>query len=607
MSRVFHKVRHPLGKTHLTIRLKGLELDRTIRASFFSIATDVVLTTLKGMLAFVTGSLALAADAIHSLSDLIVSVSVLTGIVLRRFRQEKPLFTVDKGVEEAQITNGNEENDANKGHWIEATIAAIVSLLILYMPVEIISEVRAKDSAELEHAWIGILGTLIIIAIIYFISRYKIIVGRETNSPALEADGYHSRMDMFTSMAVVLSLMGQMIGIQLDPIVAVIIAVLIAIAGLDLFVSSIVSLIKKQDVHELSVWDSFLEKMNQVLENNTDGIFGGESKLSLERIRHKLFNTKTILTSLIASICLYLASGFTVLKPWEAGVKLRFGEVIEAQLSSGLNYHLPYPFESIVRINMEQVQRVEIGFRNASSKSQQVNEEAIMVTGDEGIVDLQMVVHYQYSDTITHWMHVKNLPEMMRGLAESSAREELSIRSSDKVLSQERQDLMEDVRANLNRQVEQLQLGVEVLAVYVNSLHPPQDVVPTFKDVFSAKEDKARFLSEAQAYKNEALPEARGQYAQQIAEAESFALEQRLHAEGDAAKFKLVASSYATAPEITEYRLFIETMESGLSGREKIIADPSVNQGEYRHWLFAPGQAIDELKSKSAQTTRGMK
>jgi membrane protease subunit HflK len=480
-------------------------------------------------------------------------------------------------------------------------IAAVVSLLILYMPVEIITEVQAKESTELVHAWLGVLGTLVVIAIIYFISRYKIIVGRETGSPALEADGYHSRTDMFTSMAVVCSLMGQMIGLNLDAIVAVVIAVLIAITGLDLFFSSIMSLIKGKDVHEMSVWESFIERINTYFEKNSDGSGLDRVSQGFRQIKKKALKPKYTFAILGLILSLYMASGFSVVKAWEVGFKVRFGEVVEKNLQAGLHYHLPSPFESIQSVNIDQVRRVEVGYRDSKPVNDGLYEnESIMLTGDEGVVDLKLVVHYRYLDATTHWMGVKDIEEILRGITESVAREVLSTKPSDVVLSEQRNQVVELVQHKVAKVLDKLQLGAQIVAVYVNDLQPPEEVIPTFRDVFSAKEDKARFLSEAQAYMNEALPKARGQFSQQLTEAESRARETQLHAEGDSGKFELLAAAYAGSPDITRYRLFLETMEEGLSGREKIVADPAVNLGEYRRWLFEPAAPGDQIKTNKA-------
>ena len=591
-----------------------MRIDRTVRASLLSVSTDLLLIAIKGGLALLTGSLALAADAFHSLSDLVVSISVFVGILLRRLRLHRLL---DRRTNNEPVRNGatqaikttqphiaGAQETKTSGYWIESLIAAFVSLLILYMPVEIIAEVREAETYDLEYAWVGILGTLICITIIYFISRFKIIVGRDTGSPALEADGYHSRVDIFTSVAVLLSLMGQIIGIALDPVVAVIIAVLIGITGIDLFISSIISLVKGTDLHQLSIWESLLKKVNWLLEKLSHSLLG--HRLSMGSFK-QLLSPRMAGYFFVIVMAAYLASGLTLLMPWEHGVRMRFGKIVDGRLEAGLHYHLPAPIETIVRTDMARVRRVEVGFRTDPSvpamtsdllwetkrgkaRYRKIEQESTMLAGDESLIDLSMVVHYHPTDTVTHWLHIKNIEEVIRGLTESSAREVLSSRSSDLVFSESRTRLMEEIDEHLSTRVEQLGLGIQVLAVYTHDLHPPLDVVPAFRDVFSAKEDKARLLSEAQAYRNEALPRASGKRTQNLAEAESFAVERRLHAEGDGLKFEQVAAAYAQAPALTRYRLFLETLESGLAGKEKIIADPLVNQGDYRHWLFAPEQ-----------------
>jgi len=130
-----------------------------------------------------------------------------------------------------------------------------VALLILYVPVEILLEVRGREQAEINNLWLGIGGVLLIIGLVFFMSRLKRLVGRETDSPALEADGYHSQIDLFSSIAVLVSLMGTLVGLYLDEIVALIIALLIGVAGVELLISGLRGLHQKRELDPVSLLD----------------------------------------------------------------------------------------------------------------------------------------------------------------------------------------------------------------------------------------------------------------------------------------------------------------------------------------------------------------
>ena len=222
-------------------RLSLILCERVIRASLISVIVDFTLVAIKAGLALVTGSLALAADAYHSLTDMVVSISVLLVTMLSRAPAAGHAKT-------AAAKLGNPQ--------IEAAVAVFVAVLILLIPFEILSEVRAENAQPIQYAWVGILGMLASMAIAYFVARFKLRVGRDESAPALEADGHHSHVDVFTSLAVILSLMGQFIGIELDAIVAVIIAVIIGLTGLELLFSALVGLARGDAPRHMSTWST---------------------------------------------------------------------------------------------------------------------------------------------------------------------------------------------------------------------------------------------------------------------------------------------------------------------------------------------------------------
>jgi len=212
--------------------------DRRIRTSLVAIGADIVLTAIKVVLALFTGSAALLADAYHSATDFIISLILLCGIIIRE-RQEKK----------------QSETGIKLARRIESILAIAVALIILCVPVEIVQQIQGNKSEQIENVWYGILGMLVVIAIVFFMARLKTHVGKETDSIALEADGYHSMVDLFSSFAVFLSLIGFMIGLYLDNIVALLIAVMIAVSGLELLVSGFRSLIKGSEFDQLSFVD----------------------------------------------------------------------------------------------------------------------------------------------------------------------------------------------------------------------------------------------------------------------------------------------------------------------------------------------------------------
>jgi membrane protease subunit HflK len=592
-------------------------MDRRVRTSLFSIGTDIFLTTLKGLLAFLTGSVAILADAYHSFSDLVVSCTVLTGILLRR-RQERKVGSPPAGSSanttsesgQDSVSSGAEEEGPLPGYWIESLVAYFVSLLILYTAYEIVTKVIVARVGQITNIWLAVVGITACVGIAYFISRFKLMVGRETDSPALVADGYHSRMDMFTSIAVLISIMGQWIGIGLERVVAVLIAVLIAITGLNLLISSFVSFFRKSSVDARSVWENLSAFLSWGLGFVSERLFRRKitlPEIDFSRLRPSprfLRWTGAVVVLLLAG--LYLQTGITTVKADEIGVRFRFGAIVDEHLEPGLHRCLPWPFEKIRKVNARRVYRVEVGFRadpslvNAVSALlweathqvrgyKKLDIESVTMTGDENLVDLSLVVQYSPRDPVIYFFHVNGMDEIMRGIVESYMREILASEDSGKMMTNGRFLLINTLKAKISEEVDRLGIGVEVMDVFIHDFHPPLDVVPTFRDVFSAREDQGRLLNEAESYRNMMLPKAQAQAETKLAKARAYEIDKEMKAEGDAQKFLLTAEAFHEAPDITAYRYYIETIEKKLRGKQKFIANPKANLGGYRLWLFAPG------------------
>ncbi|MBW1765921.1 MAG: protease modulator HflK family protein [Deltaproteobacteria bacterium] len=581
-------------------------LDRRVRTSLISIVTDIFLTSLKGALAVFTGSVAILADAYHSFSDLIVSCTVLIGILLRRRQQRK---ANDADTDQVPGADESSAREAAAGYWIESLVALFVAMVILYTAYEVVSKVIVSPPDQIRNIWIAVIGITGCVAIAYLISRFKIIVGRETDSPALLADGYHSRMDMFTSIAVLLSLMGQWIGIGLERVVAVLIAVMIATTGLNLLISSFVSLFRKTHVDAKGIWETISSSLGWVVGFVSERLFSRRISLpeiDIARLHPKNWLSRRLVIGLaLMLLIVYSISGVRSVQPYETGVRFRFCAIIGEHMVPGLHFALPWPFEKIRKVNAMQIYRAELGFRTDPALVRSVTgllweaehkvpgyrkiyKEAISLSGDEALVDISLVLHYRPLDAVVHLFRVYQIQEVMRGLLESCMREVLANESSGRLMTVDRPRVLKLLKKKISREVEGLGLGVEVVSVFCHDFHPPLEAIPAYRDVFSAREERMKIINEAKSYRNQAIPRARAKGQKEVADAVAFEIEKKLQAKGDAQKFMFTSQAYREAPNVTGYRLYIETIEEGLAGKKKFIANPEANLGGYRLWIFSP-------------------
>ncbi|MHC1790148.1 FtsH protease activity modulator HflK [Solidesulfovibrio sp.] len=275
---------------------------------------------------------------------------------------------------------------------------------------------------------------------------------------------------------------------------------------------------------------------------------------------------------LAALFLLWAASGIYIVEPDEAGVVQRFGAYAYST-GPGPHYHLPFPIESVKTPKVSQVRRVEVGFRSTSrdgmtTQFRAVPEESLMLTGDENIVDVQFIVQYQVNNPVDYLFKVDRPDETLKSAAEAAMREVIGDAKIDTVLTAGKVKVQDDTRILLQEMLNRYDSGLDVVAVQLQDVHPPKEVVDAFKDVASAKEDKIRFVNEADAYANDILPKARGRSAAIINEAGAYREQVIRRAKGGADRFTALRTEYDKAPAVTRQRLFIEGMETLLSNPE---------------------------------------
>lgn len=286
---------------------------------------------------------------------------------------------------------------------------------------------------------------------------------------------------------------------------------------------------------------------------------------------------KGIALILVAVVAVWLLTGFYTVRPTEVGLNLIFGRFV-GQTAPGLNYNLPYPIGEVVKPNVTQVNRTEIGYRSVGQGQQRdVLEESLMLTGDENIVDIDFDVQWQV-DPANAENFVFNIadPEGTIGsIAQSSMREVIGRRDIQAILTVEQAEITAEVQQLMQGSLDQYGAGVLVRVVQLQAAVPPAQVREAFFDVNAAQQDLVRLQNEAETYASRVVPEARGEAARIIQQAEGYREQVVNQAEGQAARFNQIFAEYANAPQITRDRLFLETMERVFGQTDKVLIDQS--------------------------------
>jgi len=270
-------------------------------------------------------------------------------------------------------------------------------------------------------------------------------------------------------------------------------------------------------------------------------------------------------------LVLWLLSGVYIVGPDQVGVVQTLGKYSRAA-QSGLNYHFPYPFEKVSTPKVTEVKRIEIGFRTVGKNQYQtIARESLMLTGDENIVDAEMIVQYRIKDPVAYTFNFIEPELTVRQAAEASLRTVVGRHNIDEALTSGKFMIQEESKELIQAILDKYNTGILVVAVQLQDVSPPEQVISAFKDVASAKEDKNRMVNQAEGYRNDIIPKARGEAQAEIREAEGYKKARIARAEGDVSKFNAVLKEYRKSKAVTETRMYLETAEEILSNREKII------------------------------------
>ena len=316
----------------------------------------------------------------------------------------------------------------------------------------------------------------------------------------------------------------------------------------------------------------------------TRRVMFGDQEVQIPDLKIKIFPLMGI------ALAFWLFTGVYMVGPDEIGVVRTFGEYTRVA-QSGLNYHFPYPIEQVNTPAVTEVKRIEIGFRTLrNGQYRSVEKESLMLTGDENIVDAEMIVQYKIKDPVAYLFNIMAPELTVRAAAEASLRTVVGRNKIDETLTTGKFQIQEGTKSNLQAILDKYESGIHVVAVQLQDVSPPKEVIGAFKDVASAKEDKNRMINQAEGYRNDVIPKARGEAEAMIRDAEGFREARIKRSEGDAEKFTTILKEYRKAKNITRKRLYLETMEKVLPGIEKIIV-PDKDSGNILNLLnLNPGK-----------------
>ena len=331
-----------------------------------------------------------------------------------------------------------------------------------------------------------------------------------------------------------------------------------------------------------------IDEIVKKIQNTINRFFGGGKG-----------GTKTLLFGLIIIVVIWALSGLYRVLPDEQGVVLRFGKFVNTT-QPGLNYHFPYPIESVLTPKVTKVNRIDIGFRSERDSGfgtgggvADVPEESLMLTGDENIVNIDFSVFWVIKDAGKFLFKIQDPEGTVKAAAETAMREVIARSNIQPILTEGRSIIEIDTQEIIQQILDEYNSGIQITQVQTQKADPPDQVIDAFRDVQAARADMERSKNEAEAYANDVIPRARGEAAQILQAAEAYKKQVVAKAEGEASRFLSIYNEYAKAKVVTQERMFLETMEKVLADINKIIIDKNSGSG------VVPYLPLQELKTGS--------
>lgn len=331
-----------------------------------------------------------------------------------------------------------------------------------------------------------------------------------------------------------------------------------------------------------------LDEIVQKMQDKLGGLFGGGGNND-NRNEEDGLSWTAIFTLAIILLSLWSLFGFYIVQPAEVGIITRFG-AYDRTTKDGLNWHIPYPIEQVQKVNVQQVQAVP--------------HKALMLTQDENLVAMELVVQYRVKDAVEYLFNVSDPDNTLHQATETALREVVGTSNMDDVLTSERDRVAAETKTLTQTIMERYKTGLTVISVNMQNAQPPEEVQDAFADAIKAREDEERYKNKAEAYSNEIVQKAGGAADKWRQEAQAYKAQVIAHAEGETKRFLNILSEYEKAPEITRKRLYLEAVETILFSTRKIIVDV---QGSNNLMMFPLDRLLnDTAMGQIPQTTPAM-
>lgn len=320
----------------------------------------------------------------------------------------------------------------------------------------------------------------------------------------------------------------------------------------------------------------------------------GRDTIVNDSVTVKTISVRINVTNVIfIAIAIWLMCGFCKINTNQKGVVLYFGRFYKI-MNPGLNYMLPMPIGKLYRVPVTNINKEEFGFRTKDKTQININNESLMLTGDENIVDIDFEVQWRINDVKNYLFSIQKNRLTIRMVAESAMREIIAKRKIDDALAGKKSDIEYEAKELLQEVLDSYASGIEIVLVQLLRVDPPSEVIDAFRDVQTAKADKERMINEAETYRNDVLPKTRGEAAEILRQAEAYKESIISKSEGESSRFLKIYEAYLKNPTLTKKRIYLDSMEIVMRDVEKIFIDKKLSNSLLKHINISGGSSYEK-------------
>jgi len=545
--------------------------DKTKTAGI-AVLLNGLFTLLKFILYSLTGSLAVLADAWHSLSDIATSL-----LLLYSFLQNKQKPPPSESPSEEEVSGTHAAN--------EVIFSLLIGFVLLIASALIYRKGSIAIAFRLSNTVPAGIFFIFFAFCSYALSRFEERVGKAENSIGLLADASHSKADMFAALLTGLSLILHAVGLNLDKPVAYLIATLILVTAIETITNSFfaiahkdTTLIRRHKIQDLiamllspATWSRLL---NQLARHSNAG-----------RIASLILKASTkglVFLLLLVMLTWVLTSSYYVLDPSQAAIVERCGVPLqkEAPIGPGLHFKLPWPIDQVKIAAVRHIHTIRVGpaAQDASVPllwTRQHGYEEPFLSADNSFFYPYASVNYTITNLHAYLFSQQNPGTLIKETANQIITREFLSHTFYDLATRHRATLETQIASRLQTRLNQLTCGVQISDVFLRDIHPPIPIAPAFENVIAAYQEKEQLINEAYGYRNDSIPQARGNAALQGTEADAYSRETVDEAAGRTRRKLLQLAAYKKAPAILHRTQYFTTMKKALAAQNLVLIDPA--------------------------------